>query len=413
MNTIYNALLKAGKTEIEAINDKIKLDIFNNVLIKNSIAQRVPIGVIFELTPVCNFACRMCYIRMSQSEFDHEGYRLLRFEDWKSYIDGLYELGTYGITLTGGECTIHPDFCEIYKYIYSKGMVIAVMTNGSNITDEIFDMFLQYPPQGIYITLYGSTADTYKELCSNEAGFERAYSAVRRLCKAKIPVTLQFTSTKYNQHELRDVYEFSKQMHCELRYTDLMINLNKSTPEQIIKVKDEHDRFVEDSKYIWCDRRGISEADVKNEPLTEVFPTTDNPVVKKGITCGAGRNSCCITWKGDMQACNVMDMYKVSLKSTSVADAWRELVAWADNVPRLVECQNCIHRLHCRQCIAQHYGDTGEFGKPSPRLCYKVTHPKEAAEFEKRYDEHIKKLQTDPEYAKQYSERLQKIFKKK
>ncbi len=412
MGIIYDALLKAGKTDIEEVNDKIKFDIFDKLLAQRTIAQRIPLNVVLELTPVCNFACKMCYIRMSQKDLEKSGYALLRFEDWKKYIDSLYDLGTLSATLTGGECTIHPDFCEIYKYIYSKGMIINVMTNGSNITDEIFEMFLQCPPQSIFITLYGSTAETYKELCGNEAGFERAYNAVRRLCEARIPVTLQFTSTKYNQHELRDVYEFSKQMGCELKYVDLLINFNKSTPEQINEVKDDHDKFAEDSKYIWCDKRGISEADIDAEPLTQIYPTTDNPVIEKGIPCNAGRNTCCITWKGDMQSCNVMDMYKVSLKNKSIADAWRELVAWADNVPRLTECQNCIHRLHCKQCIAQHYGDAGEFGKPSPRLCYKITHPKEAAEFEKQYDAHIKKMQTDPEYAKQYNERLQKMHKK-
>ncbi len=411
MGLIFEALHRADNDDNKSLSDIERLSTFEKAIMQRTMAQSIPLNEVFELNPVCTFACKMCYIRMSQQEFQHSGHNLLRFEDWKNYIDGLYELGTLSITLTGGECTIHPDFCEIFRYIYSKGMLITVMTNGSNITDEIFEMFLQCPPDRLLITLYGSTAETYKELCSNEAGFERAYNSVQRLCKAKMPVTLQFTSTKYNQHELRDVYEFSKLMHCELRYSDLMINFNKSTPEQINEVKDDHDKFAEDSKYIWCDKRGVAETDIEAEPLTEIFPTTDNPVVERGIPCNAGRNTCCITWKGDMQTCNVMDMYKVSLKDTSVADAWRELVDWADNVPRLVECQNCIHRLHCKQCIAQHYGDAGEFGKPSPRLCYKVTHPKEAAEFEARYNEHMKRMQTDTEYAKQYIERVQKMFK--
>jgi len=412
MGTIYNALRNAVKSDIESVNDKNKLDIYSRTLTEITMAQRIPLNAVFELTPVCNFSCKMCYIRMSQRELEQLGYSLLRFDDWKEYIDALHKLGTFSVTLTGGECTIHPDFCEIYRYIYNKGMVITVMTNGSNITDEIFEMFLECPPQKIFITLYGSTPKTYKELCSNEAGFEHAYSAVRRLSEAKIPLTLQFTSTKYNQHELRDVYEFSKQIHCEFKYTDLMINFNKSTLEQINEVKDDSDKFTVDFKYIWCDKRKVNEADYSKIENYELYPSTNTPIVEKGIPCNAGRNTCCITWKGDMQICNVMDMYKVSLKNTNISNAWRELITWADNVPRLIECQNCIYRLKCKQCIAFHYGDTGEFGKPSPRLCYKVTHPKEAAEFKERYDTHMKRMQTDPEYAKKYSERLQKMFNK-
>ncbi|MBP3599778.1 MAG: hypothetical protein J6J30_01725, partial [Clostridia bacterium] len=176
--------------------------------------------------------------------------------------------------------------------------------------------------------------------------------------------------------------------------------------------EDNHEKFTKDAKYIWCDRRGIKEDEAPSEYVNEIYPSTNNPIVEKGVPCNAGRNTCCINWKGEMQSCNVMDMYKVDLTKKSVREAWEDIVKWSDEVPRIIECQNCIHRLNCRSCIAQHYGDTGEFGKPSPRICYKILHPEEAAAFEERYKIHVEKMKNDAEYQKQYLERLRKFSKR-
>ena len=67
-------------------------------------------------------------------------------------------------------------------------------------------------------------------------------------------------------------------------------------------------------------------------------------------------------------------------------NCWQHLVEWADNVPLLVECQRCIFKNNCVKCIAMHYNDTHEFGKPSPRFCFKVQHPEEAAKLQAEYD---------------------------
>ena len=65
---------------------------------------------------------------------------------------------------------------------------------------------------------------------------------------------------------------------------------------------------------------------------------------------------------------------------------WEMIVQWADNVPALAECVNCIFRYKCRRCVALHFGDMGEFGKVSPRFCFKVLYPEAAAKMQAEYD---------------------------
>ena len=44
--------------------------------------NKIPLGGTFELTPVCNFSCRMCYVRKSRGDMKREGKREAALEDW-------------------------------------------------------------------------------------------------------------------------------------------------------------------------------------------------------------------------------------------------------------------------------------------------------------------------------------------
>ena len=37
-------------------------------LMAKAVRQKIPLSGIFELTPLCNMNCRMCYVRMNREE---------------------------------------------------------------------------------------------------------------------------------------------------------------------------------------------------------------------------------------------------------------------------------------------------------------------------------------------------------
>ena len=43
---------------------------------------KVPLSGTFELSPGCNFACRMCYVRKTAAEVAAHPREMLRLEDW-------------------------------------------------------------------------------------------------------------------------------------------------------------------------------------------------------------------------------------------------------------------------------------------------------------------------------------------
>ena len=146
--------------------------VYKKTIRKKADDSRIPVGVQFELLPVCNFNCRFCYVRMSKEEVEKSGHHIMRFDEWKYFIDECINLGTTRLTFSGGECTIHPDFIKLYKYAYARGLEMSLITNGSCITDEIFELFEKCPPNEIHITIYGMSSDTYERNCGN-AGIKK------------------------------------------------------------------------------------------------------------------------------------------------------------------------------------------------------------------------------------------------
>ena len=60
--------------------------------------EGLPLSGTFELTPLCNFRCRMCYVRVDALP---EGSRLRTAEEWLDLARQAAERGMYAVTLTG------------------------------------------------------------------------------------------------------------------------------------------------------------------------------------------------------------------------------------------------------------------------------------------------------------------------
>ena len=65
----------------------------------------VPVTGIFELTPLCNFDCGMCYVHLTKGQM--EGRKVLRAPEWIALIDAGVERGMMSAQLTGARrcCT--------------------------------------------------------------------------------------------------------------------------------------------------------------------------------------------------------------------------------------------------------------------------------------------------------------------
>ena len=155
------------KRKIAGLNFAIDVNTSSNVYLDKRIAYKVhngaldqildaiydfnksyiPLCMTWEITNKCNFNCPFCYINTPNIPKIH----LKRFKDIKSDIDYLIEKGLLVCYLTGGEALSHPDFIQIYKYLKTNGVLVAVLTNLSLLNDKIIKLFKEYPPYKISV----------------------------------------------------------------------------------------------------------------------------------------------------------------------------------------------------------------------------------------------------------------------
>ena len=127
---------------------------------------RIPIKCSFELQPVCNLQCKMCYVRKSMDHGRANG-GLKDADWWLAMAKAGAEQGLLYPLLTGGEPFLHPEFDRILAGMLELGLQVSINTNGTLI-DEKWAAFLNtHRPTRINLTLYGASRETYDRLCGH------------------------------------------------------------------------------------------------------------------------------------------------------------------------------------------------------------------------------------------------------
>ena len=195
---------------------EIRMAEVSDHLYRKAAARRIPLSGTFELTPLCNFACRMCYVRRTAAEVKAHHRPMLTYDDWLRIAREGREQGMLFLLLTGGEPLLWPRFWELYAELVDMGMLVAVNTNGSLLDDEAIERFKRRPPRRVNITLYGGCAEAYQRLCGVKGVFDRVDRAVRGLKAAGIPVKLNCSLTPHNAADLEAITAYAKELDLRL-----------------------------------------------------------------------------------------------------------------------------------------------------------------------------------------------------
>lgn len=328
----------------------------------------IPLNGTFELSPVCNFACRMCYVRKTQKEVQNSPRGILTLDDWRRIAKEARTAGMLELLLTGGEPLLWPDFWTLYEELVDMGFLVSINTNGSLIDEEAILRFRRRPPQRINITLYGASDETYKRLCCADGVFTKVDAAIRGLMEAGITVKINCSLTPDNAEDIDWIVDYAKERQTELSVATYMFPPVRRDPGRI----GENRRFTpeESSRYLMRYlRRNRGEEryqgylknilDGRTEPLGLESDCVDP--VDGHIRCRAGKASFWVTWDGWMTPCGMMPEPKVDLKSQSFDDAWRQLGEAAAGVRLSGLCEKCSNRDICHPCAAIAYAETGNF----------------------------------------------------
>ena len=178
------------------------LDPFYKAVWEKAFVDAIPISGTFELTPRCNFHCRMCYVHLEPSEIPKYG-KELTAREWIRIAKGAKEAGTTWLCLTGGEPLMHPEFETIWRELSQMGFFITLQTNASMIDGKFEKLLEAFPPRQVKITLYGTNNDVYEQVCRIPGGFTKVDRGIQRLKEMRIPIQLVSTIIRQNEDDVK------------------------------------------------------------------------------------------------------------------------------------------------------------------------------------------------------------------
>ena len=339
--------------------------------------RRIPLSGTFELSPLCNFACRMCYVRKTPAEVRSHDRPMLGFDDWLRIAREGRVQGLLFLLLTGGEPFLWPRFWELYGALVDMGMLVAINTNGSLIDEGALEKLKQRPPRRVNITLYGGSDGTYERLCGVKGVFGRVDRAIRSLKAAGIPVKLNCSLTPQNASDLEAIVNYAKELELQLDLAHYMfppirrdpdaIGVNERfTPEETARsrVRGIELQLGQEACRAFLDRVKLGRAEPPGLEEGCYDP------VDGRVRCRAGSASFWVTWDGYVTACGMMPEPRVDLGSRNFADVWRELTEATAAVRLSGVCERCENRLLCHPCAAMAAAETGRTEGVPQYLCH-------------------------------------------
>lgn len=351
----------------------------SDYLASKAIHMKVPLSGTFELSPVCNFSCKMCYVRKTRQEVQESPRKILTLEDWRRIARDARDAGMLYLLLTGGEPLLWPDFWTLYEELVDMGFLVSINTNGSLIDDAAIARFKKKPPQKINITLYGASNETYQKLCGANDVFSKVDLAIKGLLANQIAVKINCSLTPENAGDLDWIIDYAKSVDAPLQVATYMFPPVRRDPTRI----GENERFTPEEAAQYQQRfyaryrdpesyriylQNIANGAVEPPGLDE---GCIDPVDGK-IRCRAGRASFWITWDGWLTPCGMMPEPKADLKILPFGEAWKATVESANALRLSGVCADCPNLQICHPCAAIAYAETGSTSGIPTYMC-KVT----------------------------------------
>lgn len=308
----------------------------------------VPISGCFELTPLCNLDCKMCYVHLNAAQLN--GAKLLPVETWKNIADQAVEAGMMYARLTGGECLTYPGFKELYLHLADMGVETSILSNGVLIDKAMCDFFVAHPPAVIQVTLYGASEEAYERVTGHRM-FKRVFGNICRLRDAGIPVEVAVTPNAFMDDGL-EVVRLLHEEGFEFGINSGMVAPREETGRQLEDAS--LDTYVAMLKLRMELRGAEPEPECESDELPDAAQGGSADDAPRGVLCGAGRCSFAVGWRGGMLPCNAFPTEPVDVLSLGFAEAWRLTNQTALNYPRPVECESCYYQPACKHCVAEH-----------------------------------------------------------
>ncbi len=325
--------------------------------------KAVPLKGVFELTPLCNFDCKMCYVHLDAAQLKNQ--KLISAEAWQNVMSQAIDNGMMYATLTGGECLTYPDFKQLYLFLYNRSVQISVLTNGALLDGEMIDFLKNHRPFSVQVTLYGADEDMYEKV-TGKREFKKVTDNLKNADKALLPLNITVTPNQFlSKEEIEKTIRLAATFNTSFRVNSALITPRSQTERNDgfndLSVTD----YIDFIKLELALKGELPQAECEIDlPKEGGADTFKKP---KGLRCGGGRSVFNITWDGKMVPCNRLTHISSDPFADGFTAAWKEINGRVNEYLLPVECEGCAYRYAARGCAAAH--SEAKVGHASPTEC--------------------------------------------
>lgn len=315
-----------------------------------------------DITQACTERCIHCYIPEYNPVF-------LPLAQIKKVIDEFAAQGGIGLTLSGGECMMHPDFDEIVRYARTKDLIVGILSNLTLCTDEKIKV-LQEAEATVQVSLYSMNSETHDAITKRPGSFVATKAAIEKVRAAQIPCRISCPTMKPNYKDYLDVLAYARSLKMDAQ-TDFIImgKMDCDTSNLGCRLNLAETRHIlEDIIY--------KSLPVNNEYFDpakkEQLETNEEWAARK--VCGACVSSVCLDATGYYYPClafagvNLGSCYEHDLKWiwNESPETKRIRAVCGKDFPK---CVSCPDRNYCSVCMCRNYNETGDIFKPAQHFC--------------------------------------------
>ncbi len=137
------------------------------------------------------------------------------FSEVMRITNSLIDLGCKRILLSGGEPTLHYDFAYVLDYIFSTGIDVGVVTNGTTDSQVLIDAYKSHKNMTVQVSLDGSCEEVNART-RGAGNFDKAVSFISKLkCDGRPPIILKMVISQNNIDDIEAFYKFALSIGCE------------------------------------------------------------------------------------------------------------------------------------------------------------------------------------------------------
>jgi radical SAM protein with 4Fe4S-binding SPASM domain len=313
-----------------------------------------PIYAVWEITLLCDLACRHCGSRAARPRPDE-----LSTAECLDVVDQLADLGVMEVILIGGEVYLRDGWLDILRRIRDRGMTPLLTTGGRAFTRERAVAAKEAGLVSASVSLDGNEA-THDRLRGLAGSHQAALSAMRNLREAGVRVSVNTQINRLSMPDLPDVLETLIGLGAHTWQIQITVAMGRAAdePEVLLQPYDMLTLFpMLDRIQDRCREARVLLWPGNNVGYFGPYETKLRGTMARGhmASCGAGRAGIGIESDGTLKGCpslNTESWAAGNVREHKIEAIWERSAKMRYTRDRTVEdlwgyCRSCYYADTC------------------------------------------------------------------